>query len=256
MRPCLFPAAACFLAALALGGCDPVEPPAEPAAPESKAPEAPGPSDSAGPASAGNEAPEKAQKDPGTDPTPADPAPPSATFGSRSGPVAGLSAEEAVVTDALPFALGEAAAGELSAEGAAITGGRAKLEAGARGGSALTRFAGPPGRVLVRVKFLPERGQSMLGQAMSAAGDILPAMLETDRGSLAPLGYVLARRRGGLEVRYERDSALGQASQGRLPVRDLGEGDVLYAYYPVEPGTSLEAFKMGKTRQSIDLKVK
>jgi len=188
-----------------------------------------------------------------------DASPPSATFGPRSGRVAGSVAREIVVTGNLPTPLAATAPG-IEARGDAIVAALSATVASRhlQPDGPVTRLAEPPrGQVMVRVAagYQPAASGSFapVTSAMARAGQVAPPILRTDAGdALHPVGQVIVETDGDMRIQY--DTSMGGLATSRSPMLELNAGDTIYLYYAVPPGSTITRWETGRTHYPTTLK--
>lgn len=109
------------------------------------------------------------------------------------------------------------------------------------------------GQAAVRIRLSRDAAQSMLGQAVAAAGAVHPVILRDNRGNdWQPIGYVWVQAASNsMKIRYEPQNPIKAVVE--LPVRQMGDADELYIYFLVEKGVTLTNFMVGSVHtQEID----
>ncbi len=104
-------------------------------------------------------------------------------------------------------------------------------------------IATPDGVKLVRVKIEYRGAQSGLGRMREMALLLGPLALMPDGGQpIVPIAYVWLRPDGSQQIKVEPLRMFRSAQE--LPVRQAGEGDALYVYYPVAPGVRVTSVQV------------
>ncbi len=159
-------------------------------------------------------------------------------------------AEDALVatTDRLPLPVPASRANRLELVGGRIASGQQFI---ARAPEALDAddqwvesLAAPQGTKLVRVRVSYDGAESLLGRAREAAMLFSPLVIVPDAGEhIVPIAYVWLRANGDQQIRIEPLRTLRAAQD--LPLRDVGDDDALYLYYPVPPGVRITSVRLG-----------
>jgi hypothetical protein len=160
---------------------------------------------------------------------------------ARDGPIVGT-------TDQLPLPIAGSAAERLELVGGRIASGQQfvtrspeALEADDRW---IESIATPQGAKLVRVRVAYHGAQSLLGRAREAAMLFSPLVIVPDAGEhIVPIAYVWLRANGDQQIRVEPLRTLRAAQD--LPLRDVGDDDALYLYYPASPGVRITSVRLG-----------
>lgn len=108
----------------------------------------------------------------------------------------------------------------------------------------ITRIITPSGKKLVRVKIAYSGAGSLLGRIRETAMLFSPLALAPDTGEpIVPIAYAWLRPDGSQQIKVDPLRSFRSAQE--LPVRDIGDGDTLYVYYPVSPGTRVVGVRLG-----------
>ena len=179
------------------------------------------------------------------------------TVGTKQGGRSGIKAEDLVITADLPRFTSKTLATDLEFTAANEI---------RRGEMTIKPPTGPisrtnqvnsvyvsDGQAAVRIRLSRDAAQSLLGQAVAAAGAIHPVILRDNRGNdWQPTGYVWVQASSNsMKVRYDPQNPIKAVVE--LPVRQMGDADELYVYFLVEKGVTLTNFMVGSVHtQEID----
>jgi hypothetical protein len=168
-------------------------------------------------------------------------------LGAPVGINAGHYAEEIEQTTDLPKALSKNYASGLEVQEGLIMSGMATASQPPGMLSKNTRIDGvwvPSHEGMIRLTLTPERAQSLLGAARTAAASLNGVWLNPEKGDpLFPLGYVWLKTSGEQRVRVDRNDPIRSARQ--LPITEMQPGDKLYLYFAVTKRTRIVSYSIG-----------
>ena len=169
----------------------------------------------------------------------------------QTGAVVGAQAYEVKATDELPVPFDRNSARGLSI-GSGVKEGKAEIPSSAANPSsnAVTTVQPPDGKSAVRIEIDKDQAKSTLGAARTLAAGLTAMILETDNGKqYTPAGYVWVRSDMSQEIKIE--TILGTQRGIEIPVREMPDGDRMYLFFFVDPGSTLKSFTFGNAKQMI-----
>lgn len=112
----------------------------------------------------------------------------------------------------------------------------------------------PPGTVIVRCEFDPQRTVELLGSSSAASASKQIIAINDDAGNqLLPIGYAWKKSTGDMQIGVDRNDLI--ATGHDIPFRKMAVGkDQIFVYWQVKKGTHIKSVSVGeKTKIDADL---
>ncbi len=176
--------------------------------------------------------------------------------GDRQGIKTGSVAVAIESTNKLPAQFSRNVKRNLDVQGKTIMGGEAEIPLSRERispANVIDEVNKPGHRGIVRVQVDRDAAQSLLGRSRTLAAMTQPIYLTDDSATRwEPVGYAWMRG-DKITIRFDPAQPLRAASE--LPIADMRQGEQLYLYFYVNPGSKIVAYNVGSTKQDVDLDV-